>query len=156
MILQVIYAFIVSLGFGILFNVRNKNLFFAALGGALGWFCYSITLNLYSSEMLAIFLASISISIYAEIFSRVLKNPVTLFLICSLIPLVPGSGMYYTVLEAVQGNVMESLNKGIETLSLAGLIALGIIVVSTLSRLVQKIHYLKKLKTNLKVKRSKQ
>ena len=64
--------------------------------------------------------------------------------------------MYYTVLEAVQGNVMESLNKGIETLSLAGLIALGIIVVSTLSRLVQKIHYLKKLKTNLKVKRSKQ
>ncbi len=84
-------------------------------------------------------IASISISIYAEIFSRVLKNPVTLFLVCSLIPLVPGSGMYYTVFEAVEGNVFGSLNNGIETLSLAGVIAVGIILVSTLSRLMQKL-----------------
>lgn len=139
MFLQVIYAFIVSLGFGVLFNVRDKNLFFAALGGAVGWFFYSLTMNLSASSILAMLIASISISIYAEIFSRVLKNPVTLFLVCSLIPLVPGSGMYYTVFEAVEGNVFGSLNNGIETLSLAGVIAVGIILVSTLSRLMQKL-----------------
>ncbi len=131
MFFQVIYAFIVSLGFGVLFNVRDKNLFFAALGGAVGWFFYSLTVNLSDSNILAMLIASISISIYAEIFSRVLKNPVTLFLVCCLIPLVPGSGMYYTVFEAV--------NNGIETLSLAGVIAVGIILVSTLSRLMQKL-----------------
>lgn len=139
MFFQVIYAFIVSLGFGVLFNVRDKNLFFAALGGAVGWFFYSLTMNLSDSSILAMLIASISISIYAEIFSRVLKNPVTLFLVCSLIPLVPGSGMYYTVFEAVEGNVFDSLNNGIETLSLAGVIAVGIILVSTLSRLMQKL-----------------
>lgn len=139
MFFQVIYAFIVSLGFGVLFNVRDKNLFFAALGGAVGWFFYSLTLNLSGSNVLAMLIASISISVYAEIFSRVLKNPVTLFLVCSLIPLVPGSGMYYTVFEAVKGNVVESLNSGIETISLAGVIAVGIILVSTLSRLFQKL-----------------
>ncbi len=139
MFFQVIYAFIVSLGFGVLFNVRDKNLFFAALGGAVGWFFYCLTLNLSDSNILAMLIASISISIYAEIFSRVLKNPVTLFLVCSLIPLVPGSGMYYTVFEAVEGNVFDSLNNGIETLSLAGVIAVGIILVSTLSRLMQKL-----------------
>jgi uncharacterized membrane protein YjjB (DUF3815 family) len=139
MFFQVIYAFIVSLGFGVLFNVRDKNLFFAALGGAVGWFFYSLTLNLSGSNVLAMLIASISISVYAEIFSRVLKNPVTLFLVCSLIPLVPGSGMYYTVFEAVKGNVFESLNYGIETISLAGVIAVGIILVSTLSRLFQKL-----------------
>lgn len=144
MILEIIYAFIVSLGFGVLFNVRGLNLFYAASGGALGWLCYMITIKLSASPMLATFLASVTLSIYSEIFSRILKNPVTLFLICALIPLVPGSGMYYTVLEAVQGNVMESLNRGIETLSLAGLIALGIILVSTLSRLIQRLLYLKK------------
>lgn len=149
MLLQIIYAFIVSLGFGVLFNVRGKNLFYAALGGAIGWLCYMITVNASGSYMLATFFASVTLSIYAEIFSRVLKNPVTLFLICALIPLVPGSGMYYTVLEAVQGNVMESLNKGIETLSLAGLIALGIILVSTLSRLIQRLRYLKNEKRKL-------
>jgi len=139
MFFQVIYAFIVSLGFGVLFNVRDRNLFFAALGGAVGWFFYSLTLNLSSSNVLAMLIASISISVYAEIFSRVLKNPVTLFLVCSLIPLVPGSGMYYTVFEAVKGNVNKSLNYGIETISLAGVIAVGIILVSTLSRLMQKL-----------------
>ena len=144
MIFQIICAFIATLGFGILFNVRDKNLLFASLGGALGWLAYLISLNMSNSVMLATFIASIVISIYAEIFSRVLKNPVTLFLICALIPLAPGSGVYYTILAAVQGDVLQSLNKGIETLSIAGLIALGIITVSTLSRLIQRIESLRK------------
>ena len=144
MIFQIICAFIATLGFGILFNVRDKNLLFASLGGALGWLAYLISLNMSNSVMLATFIASIVISIYAEIFSRVLKNPVTLFLICALIPLAPGSGVYYTILAAVQGEVLQSLNKGIETLSIAGLIALGIITVSTLSRLIQRIESLRK------------
>ncbi|MDU4890706.1 MAG: threonine/serine exporter family protein [Clostridium sp.] len=143
MVLQIICAFIATLGFGILFNVRDKNLFFASLGGALGWLAYLISMNINGSVMLSTFIASLVISIYAEIFSRVLKNPVTLFLICALIPLAPGSGMYYTILAAVQGDIMQSLNKGIETLSVAGLIALGIITVSTLSRLIQRINYIR-------------
>ena len=126
MVLQIICAFIATLGFGILFNVRDKNLFFASLGGALGWLAYLISMNINGSVMLSTFIASLVISIYAEIFSRVLKNPVTLFLICALIPLAPGSGMYYTILAAVQGDIMQSLNKGIETLTVAGLIALGL------------------------------
>lgn len=144
MILQIICAFIATLGFGILFNVRDRNLFYASLGGAIGWITYLIAINLNSSVMLATFIASVVISIYAEIFSRILKNPVTLFLICALIPLVPGSGIYYTILSVVQGDIMQSLQKGIETLSVAGLIALGIITVSTLSRLIQKIIFLRK------------
>lgn len=152
MILQIICAFIATLGFGILFNVRDKNLFYASLGGALGWLVYLISMNLNNSPMMSTFIASLVISIYAEIFSRVLKNPVTLFLICALIPLVPGSGMYYTILAAVQGDVMLSLNKGIETLSIAGTIALGIITVSTLSRLIQRITYIRHKKLSKLIK----
>ena len=39
--------------------------------------------------------------------------------------------MYYTMLEVIQGNVQEALVKGLETLSIAGVLALGILVVST-------------------------
>lgn len=154
MISQVICAFIATLGFGILFNVRNKNLFYASLGGALGWLTYLISMNINTSPMLSTFVASLIISIYAEIFSRVLKNPVTMFLICALIPLVPGSGMYYTILAAVQGDIMQSLNNGIETLSIAGTIALGIITVSTLSRLIQRIAIIRHIKSD-KIKKQK-
>ena len=67
MVLQIICAFIATLGFGILFNVRDKNLFFASLGGALGWLAYLISMNINGSVMLSTFIASLVISIYAEI-----------------------------------------------------------------------------------------
>ncbi len=136
---EVIWSFFATLGFGIIFNVRDENLFFSALGGALGWLFYSLTLNQTGSEIIGMFIASIVISTYSEILARVLKNPVTLFLVCALIPLVPGSGMYNTVFSAVEGRPIESINYLFTTLSLAGVIAVGIILVSTLSRLTQKI-----------------
>ena len=40
MLIQVIISFIASLGFGIVFDIKGKNLIFAALGGGLSWFCY--------------------------------------------------------------------------------------------------------------------
>ena len=66
-----------------------------------------------------------------KFFARLCKTPVTTFIVCALIPLVPGGGMYYTMLEVIQGNVQEALVKGLETLSIAGVLALGILVVST-------------------------
>ena len=43
--LPVLYAFIASLGFGGLYNLHGRApLFWAAVGGALGWLAYLITL----------------------------------------------------------------------------------------------------------------
>ena len=39
-------SFIVTFGFGILFNIKGKKLIFAALGGGLSWYCYSLPLSL--------------------------------------------------------------------------------------------------------------
>lgn len=144
----VFWAFICSLGFGFLFNVRDKNLIFAAIGGGIGWFFYTLSTKYISSIICALFIASIAISIYSEICARTLKNPVTVFLVCALIPLVPGGGMYYTIFEAVNGNIDSSLLKGLETLSQAGAIAVGIIFVSSLSRLITKITIKKKFFRN--------
>ncbi|MNO98746.1 hypothetical protein D3C76_905000 [compost metagenome] len=66
-----------------------------------------------------------------------MKTPVTTFVICALIPLVPGGGMYYTMYEVVQGNIDKALSLGLETLASAGALALGIIFVSTLTRLMR-------------------
>nr|WP_207710411.1 threonine/serine exporter family protein [Clostridium senegalense] len=139
MILAFIYAFISSLGFGILFNVRGKDLFFASLGGGLSWFVYKLAILNGLSDVLALFLGTLMVSIVAEICARVFKNPVTVYLICGLIPLVPGSGMYYTTFEAVKGNYSAALTKGIQTLFNAGSISVSVMFVSTLSRLLTKI-----------------
>lgn len=134
-IIQSIFAFFASLGFGILFNIKGKKLFYAGLGGGISWFvsllCESFGLNIKFS----FFISSIIFSLYSEIMARVLKTPVTTLIICALIPLVPGGGMYYTMYEAINGNILESIELGLNTISSAGSLALGVLFISTLTRL---------------------
>jgi uncharacterized membrane protein YjjB (DUF3815 family) len=144
--ISVIYALISSLGFGILFNVRGKNLIIASVGGGLGWLFYTLIYAGGGAEIVALFVASIAISIFSEVFARIMKSPVTVFLICALIPLVPGGGMYYTTFEAVQGNINGSIVLGIQTLFNAASIAVGIILVSTISKIFTRLK-LNKIKT---------
>ncbi|MBU3175086.1 threonine/serine exporter family protein [Clostridium estertheticum] len=139
MILNSFYAFLSSLCFGVLFNIRGKNLIIASLGGGLAWLTYLISGRLQTSLVFSLFLASIVGSIYSEIMARLYKNPVTMFVICAIIPLVPGGGMYYATLEAVKGNFTVALTKGAETLFSAGAIAVGIVLVASISTIFKKI-----------------
>ncbi len=139
MILNSFYAFLSSLGFGIIFNIRGKNLIIASVGGGLGWFTYLLSGRLQPSIVFSLFLASMVVSIYSEIMARIYKNPVTMFIICAIIPLVPGGGMYFATLEAVKGNFNTALSKGAETLFSAGAIAIAIVFVSSISTIFKKI-----------------
>ena len=136
MIIEVIGAFIATFGFGIIFNIKDKNLYFAAICGALGWFVYKLSLSFGLKDTTSLFLASVSLSLYSEIFARILKTPVTTFIIAALIPLVPGGGMYYTMVEVITGDITKSLEIGINTLSSAGVLALGVVLVSSITKTI--------------------
>lgn len=56
MILNSIYAFMATFGFGIIFNIRGKKLFFAAAGGSITWLTYLICLKLQFSITSSLFL----------------------------------------------------------------------------------------------------
>lgn len=139
MIISSLYAFFSSLGFGIIFNIRGKMLIIASFGGALGWFTYLLSGKLQPSLVFSLFLASMVVSIYSEVMARIYKNPVTIFVICAIIPLVPGGGMYFATLEAVKGNLNVALVQGVHTLFSAGAIAFGIVFVSSISAVLKKI-----------------
>lgn len=144
MLIKSIYALLATLGFGVLFNIKGKNLIFASIGGAITWFIYLLSLKFNISIMIALFLAALAAGIYSEILARILKAPVTIFSICSVIPLVPGGGMYYTMLASVQGNINKFLNTGLDTLASAGAIAVGILLASSFTRLLLVIQQTKK------------
>lgn len=144
MILSSLYAFLSSLGFGGIFNIRGKNLIIASIGGGLSWFTYLLSGKLQPSLIFSLFLASMVGSIYSELMARLYKNPVTIFTICAIIPLVPGGGMYFTTLEAVKGNFDAALSKGVATLFSAGAIAIGIVFVSSISTILTKPKKIKK------------
>ncbi len=132
MIINSIYILIATLCFNILENVRGKNLIFTSLGGGLTWFFYLISSSyISSSSIICFFIASVFASTYSEVMARVLKTPVTTFVIGAIIPLVPGGGMYNTMLQSIQGNINGSLSTGLKTLATAGTIAVGIFFVSS-------------------------
>ncbi|MBD7910167.1 MULTISPECIES: threonine/serine exporter family protein [Clostridium] len=144
MIIETLTAIIASIGFGIIFNIKGKKLLFASLGGGLSWFFYSLGLELGFSDIFSLFISSICFSIYSEIFARLLKTPVTTLVICCLIPLVPGAGMYNTMYEVITGNITRALELAINTLSSAGTLVLGIIFVSTITRQLKVIKKIKR------------
>lgn len=131
-------SFLATLGFGILFNIKGKELILAGIGGMLGSVVYTLSLECNSGVVLALFLGSIAFSLYSEILARICRTPVTTFIICALIPLVPGNGMYQTMKLAIDGNAIGALQKGLDTLTYAGALALGIIFVSTIMRFLLK------------------
>lgn len=139
-------SFFATFGFCIAFNIRGKKIIFAAIGGAISWFFYSLPLHLGLSEISSLFISSIIFSTYSEILARIFKTPVTTFVVCALIPLVPGSGMYYTMREAISGNISKSLELGLNTLASAGTLALGVLFVSTITRLIFSAKRKKELK----------
>lgn len=143
LIKEVLATFMATIAFGVLFNIHGKNLFFAGVGGAIGWFVYKIGLSCGFSVILSMFFASLAISAYSEICARILKTPVTTIVVAALIPLVPGGGMYNTMYEAIQGDAMSTWNQAIMTISSAGSLALGVLFVSTITRLIytRKKHY---------------
>ena len=136
-----ISAFLASLGFGFLFNIKGKNLWLAGVVGAVGGICYKVALYYGCSELLSNFYGALGLSLGSEILARQCKTPVTTFLVCALIPLVPGGGMYRTMLAAIRGNAQRTLNMGLETLSIAGVLALGILLVSTIMRVYYQEKY---------------
>ena len=129
MVIKLIGAFLAEIGFGILFNIHGQKLWAAALTGTLGSLIYELVMQV-RGEVLAMFLAACGLCLVSELLARRMKTPVTTFLICALIPLVPGGGMYYTMLAIIQGNTMSALETGIHTLGCAGALALGIALTS--------------------------
>ena len=137
--IQIIAAMLGALGFGILFNIRGNKLISIALGGGLGWTIFILMEHLGANEAIGYFVASLLVSLYAEIMARLLKAPATIFIAPSIIPLVPGASLYYTMAYALGGNSDLFIKKAVDTLILACAIAVGVIAAAVVMKLILRI-----------------
>lgn len=133
-IIQIITALIGTFGFGILFNIRDKKILFASLGGMMSWLMFLLLGLAIEGETLRYLIVAICSTAYAEILARKLKTPASTFTIITLIPLVPGSAIYYTTTFALNGNIEAFIPKLIYTAQLAVALSLGIIISTAIFR----------------------
>ena len=135
-VIQILAGGVGSFGFACLFHIRGKRLLVASLGGVLAWFLFVIFSYFIKSEPINYFLVSVLLTMFAEVMARVMKTPTTTFITTSLVPLIPGSSLYYTMAYGFQGEASRFVAKGVATLALAAALALGIIIATTLTKII--------------------
>ena len=122
-------------GSAILFNVHGGGMWLCTLGGGATWMVYLLAQQLGYGVYSMNFFATLVAALYAETMARIRKYPVTSYLVVSAFPLLPGAGIYYTMSLGLAGDFQAALAKGLETAGIAGCLAVGILLVSTLFRL---------------------
>lgn len=136
MVSQVIFACISAGAFAVLFHISPRHLPLSALGGLLSWAAYLLLGNLVPDLFYRILLVSILTAAYAEIVARVRKAPATLFLLPALIPLVPGSYVYYMMLSLVMSHPQDAREYLLLTTKWAIGLAAGISLVAAAEQIL--------------------
>lgn len=144
--LQFISSFLATIGFAILFNIPKKAIVKASFVGAAGWIAFVYSNEHFHSLIAASFIGACIVAIISEIFARIFKETVTVFIIPGIIPLVPGAGMYYTMLAVIQKDFNKFASIGSETMFIAGGIAASILIVSSITRMIFKVKTFKNKK----------
>ena len=136
-LVPIVSAALGSLSFAMFFGVRSRKLWFSLLGGVLNWGLYLLAMKKMGlPATMAYALGAAAGTLYAEILARIVKTPITVFVITSVIPMVPGGALYYTMLGLLQGDKATFVDRGLYTLSAAGAMALGIFAATMLFRLL--------------------
>lgn len=132
LVLQVVSAFVGVVAVAVASQVPKKYLWPAGVTGASGWLLYLIARDALQNDMFASFFATVLVAVLSQIFARVLKSPVTIYLVTGILPLVPGVGMYRTVYYLLHNDMGQTSHYLSYTLQIAGMIALAIFIVDSI------------------------
>jgi len=130
--IQIICAFITAGGFMVFFNVRGVNVLLGAVLGAISWAVYLLFRGMFVTDVMQYFFGGAALSIGAEIFARLKKTPITVYIIAGIIPLVPGSTIYYAMKHFLLGEMPQFGEKMVYMIKIGGAIALGILMAHAL------------------------
>ena len=133
---QLAICMVGCLGFAVIFNIHGPGMLVCALGGCITWAVYLISVELGCSDTMANFVASLAAALYAEIMARIRKYPAISYLVVSIFPLLPGAGIYYTMSHLVSRDMAAFSKVGMHTIAVAGAIAVGILMISTIFRMI--------------------
>jgi len=115
-------CFIASVAFGFLLNQPRKTVLISGLLGTIG---YTLFIGM-NQGTIAYFVAALMIAVSCEVLARIMKCMATMLITSCLIPLVPGLGLYRTMLKITQGEYIEGAASGVDALS--GILAIALAV----------------------------
>ncbi len=135
---QLLYAFLATIGFAVIFNSPKDTIIKSGIIGTIGWLVYFLTQKFTGSSILGSFLGASTVGLLGETFAKIFKKPSTTFTIPGIIPLVPGAGIYYTMLKLTEKELLKAADFGSQTIFVSVALASGIVVSSSVNRAIMK------------------
>lgn len=133
-------SFLASLGFSIVFNINEKDLIFTAMGGLIIRVVYILLSYILDYRITYTVLAAFSAALYSEIIANIRKEPATVYLYPSIIPIIPGDLLYYSMLGVVWANGTLFLDNALLCLMVLAGISFGFVLCSSF------VHYARRIK----------
>lgn len=128
LLLQCVSCLMASFFFGMMLGQKKSTLPLSALIGLNAY----ILFRLLDRGLSAYFLAALSVGILCEISARILKRTTTMFVISSIIPLVPGLGLYRCMMLLAKSEFALAAAEGSRALGGIGAIALGLTIATAM------------------------
>ena len=89
-------------GFAMVFGAKGRTLIYSAVGAAVTWIIFFL---LYNDSIDGVFGATLAgaafVALYSLVLERLIRIPAIVIMTACIIPLIPGSNLYYTVLGAI-------------------------------------------------------
>jgi len=124
----IVMGFVPSLGFSILFHVPKRLIFPAMAVGFCSNAAYQAVIHTSDNKMMACFLGACVVGFFAYFMARGLHEASTVFILPGIMPLVPGSYMYYTMSFLIERSYSQAASSLSSTLLMAGSVALGLLI----------------------------
>ena len=135
------FSAIPAMGFAMLFNVPRRYLLYCALAGAIGHSSRTLMLQFGLPIEWATFAAAGIIGMVAIAFAKRPLAPPLLYAVAAIIPMIPGSYAYNTVIALVQLTAQSQLStklweqvvtNGLKTVFILGALSVGLAMPSLL------------------------
>ena len=139
--IQLPAAFIGTIGFSALFGAPRRYYLECGLAGTAGWAVYLLLASAGPTHVVgAAFLGALAVAVMAHLLAVTRRCPVTVFLICGIIPLVPGGGIFWTAYYIITNQLRLAATTGFTALKVTIAIAGAIILAAALASRLQRKH----------------
>lgn len=132
-------AFLAVFAFTIMLGAGKKIALFNSVISFISWDTYALFLDFGWTNFAATFLATLVVAIAAQIGARWFRTPVTMVIIPSLYPLVPGALIYRCVNAFFYERMDQASVYAIQTFIMAASIALGVFLIETVVTLLKQM-----------------
>lgn len=134
MLLKMLLAFSTALFTGITLRTPPATWLFVGLTGMLAWLGNATILRYHIPDLVAAVTGALIVGLMAEILARIQKQPVTVYIVSGIIPLVPGVTTYNAMLAFLEKNYMTGLILGFKAFLIATYLAAGLAIVPIIVR----------------------